>query len=61
MNLEELNQAADSAVFARDHLRQALKTASAVEALIIIPLIGRAAELERDIRALDSAAREVTP
>ena len=38
--------------FACEGLQEALKKASSVEGLVILPLIGRASELRRDVEAL---------
>ena len=53
-----LDSATHSAGFAITDLRDALHHATATECLIILPLIQRAAELERDIKQLLGAIRE---
>ena len=55
MNLEPLLKALDSAKFATQELRDALKSASAVEALVILPMIADAARLQQQIACLITA------
>lgn len=55
MKLEELTKAGDGATFAWQDLRETLHHASTTEALVLLPLIDRAAQLMRDIAALKSA------
>ena len=55
MNLEPLLKALDSAKFATQELRDALKSASAVEALVILPMIADAARLQQQISGLITA------
>ena len=55
MTLEPLLKALDSAKFATQELRDALKSASAVEALVILPLIADAARLQQQISSLITA------
>ena len=55
MNLEPRRKALDSAKFATQELRDALKSASAVEALVILPLIADAARLQQQISSLITA------
>ncbi len=61
LKLEHLQQAIDSAEFTHGHLRGALHAASATEALVILPLIERAAVLLREIRALNCAIQTDDP
>lgn len=53
--LENIIKALDSAAFAVGDLRAALHTATAVEGYIIMGLLKRAVELERDINKFLSA------
>lgn len=55
MNLEPLFKALDSAMFATRELHDALKSAGAVEALVILPLIADAARLQQQISSLITA------
>ena len=56
MKLEPLFKALDSARFATQELRDALKSsASAVEALVILPMIADAARLQQQIACLITA------
>lgn len=55
MNLEPLFKALDSAMFATRELQDALKSASAVEALVILPMIADAARLQQQISGLITA------
>lgn len=55
---ERLDQGKIECEFAVGDLKKALKTSTPVEALLILPLIERAATLARDIEALKNA-REV--
>jgi hypothetical protein len=52
---EHLNNAQTAAEIAVRHLRDALAKASAVESIVLLALIERAAALARDIYALDTA------
>ena len=52
---DALIQAQHSAESTKKHLQGSLATASAVEALILLPLIEAAARLEREIGALFEA------
>lgn len=52
MNIESLTKAMHSAQFARDDLQAASHGASAVEAIVIYPLIKQAADLSNGIAAL---------
>jgi hypothetical protein len=52
---EHFNNAETAAEMCVANLRIALGKATAVESLVIIPLIERAATLARDIHALDDA------
>jgi hypothetical protein len=52
---EHLRDAAITAQIAAERLQFVLASAKAVDALLIIPMIERAAALERDIRALYDA------
>ncbi len=54
---ENLTKAADCADFVRSDLLGALSKASAVEAIVLTDLIRRAAELNRDILALQNAIK----
>ena len=58
MKSEYLIAAAHDAGFLSQDLRDALKSATATEALILLPLIERAATLRRNIDALVSALNE---
>ena len=58
MKSEYLIAAANDAGFLRQELREALNTATATEALLILPLIERASILRRDIDALVAALNE---
>jgi hypothetical protein len=53
---ESLTKARDCAQFAHDDLRAALHDASAVEALVLMPMIADAAKLVQQIEALISAS-----
>ncbi len=55
MNIEPLFKALDSAKFATRELQDALKSAGAVEALVILPLIADAARLQQQISSLITA------
>jgi hypothetical protein len=55
MNIEPLFKALDSAKFATRELQDALKSAGAVEALVILPLIADAARLQQQISGLITA------
>lgn len=55
---ENLTAAAQAASFPVSSLRDALKTAGAVQGLAILALIERAATLARDIDALRAAVAE---
>ena len=55
MNIEPLLKALDSAKFATQELQDALKSAVAVEALVILPLIADAARLQQQISSLITA------
>lgn len=50
-----VEQAAQSAGDTRDTLRDALKGATAIEAIVLLVLIEHAALLERDIKAMIAA------
>jgi hypothetical protein len=52
---EAMERARASAVFARNDLRGALVGASAMQSLLLLPLIERAALLARDIKAVIDA------
>lgn len=54
--IENLTKARDSATFTAHDLRAALATAGAVESLVLLPLIARAATLAADIEQLLLAA-----
>ena len=56
MKLEPLFKALDSARFATQELQDALKSASAVEALVILPMIADAARLQQQIGHVIAAA-----
>lgn len=59
---ETLEKATHDLVFACDDLREALNKANSVEGLLLLPLIGRANELKRDVDALLQAhSSENTP
>ena len=49
---EQLTQAMHSSQFAAQHLQAALKTADAVEALVLLPMIADAARLVQQISGL---------
>ena len=49
---EQLTQAMHSAQFAAQHLQAALKTADAVEALVLLPMIADAARLVQQVSGL---------
>ena len=55
MNLEPLFKTLDSAKFATQELQDALKSAGAVEALVILPMIADAARLQQQIAGLITA------
>ena len=55
MNIEPLLKALDSAKFATRELQDALKSAGAVEALVILPMIADAARLQQQIAGLITA------
>jgi hypothetical protein len=55
---EALTQALHTTDFTIASLREALAQASAVEALLLMPMIGTAAQLHSDIAALASAKAE---
>jgi len=55
---EHLSKSEHELSFVRGDLRSALRTATAVEALIILPLIERAGTLARDIAALRTAREQ---
>lgn len=55
---ESLNKASQTTSILIDDLRAALKTASAVEALVLLPLIKQAANLQQGIGALVVARAE---
>lgn len=57
-NTEAVTKAAQTANLLCQDLREALHDATAIEALVLIPLIAKAATLEMDIKALDAAKRE---
>ena len=52
---EELTKTLHDTQFARDSLREALSKSNATEAIVLVDLIKRTAELERDIGALKQA------
>ena len=52
---ENLTQARDCAVFTADTLRRSMGPASAVEALVLLPLIADAAKLAQQVAALRDA------
>jgi phosphoenolpyruvate-protein kinase (PTS system EI component) len=52
---DAITQAIDSAAVLREQLRDVLAGATATEALILLPLIERAASLLNDVRALREA------
>jgi hypothetical protein len=58
MNTEALIQARECAQFAASHLRAALAESSAVEALVLLPLIADAAKLADQISGLLAALRD---
>jgi hypothetical protein len=58
MTDETYTKILDDLTFARDGLRQALTTCTAVEGLLLMPLIGRTVELRRDIAALAAAVED---
>lgn len=58
---EDLTKALHSANFLRDELRHAHEKSTAVESLILLSMIQRATELERDINALISARTSDNP
>lgn len=60
MNTEQLTQADHSAAFMLSHLQQALTHANPVQALVLLPLIERAATLARDVGALLAAVEDAT-
>ena len=53
--VEQLTQALHSAAFAADHLRRALSSSDPVADIILMPLIGEQALIERRIAALIAA------
>lgn len=55
---ESLEKAAHDVQFATDNLRAALAKSSAIESLILLPLIGQAAQLLNGIIALQHARKE---
>ena len=55
---EEILKATHDACFLVDHLRDANKKASAVESIIVLELIRRAATLKADIEILLNALEE---
>ena len=52
---EQLTKALHSVGFLRDELRQAHAVGNAVESLLLLPMIQKVTELERDIQALENA------
>lgn len=55
MNLEHLAIAIDMAEFTLESLRDANKTASAVESIVLLPLIANAAALVTNLKHLRSS------
>ena len=53
--LESITAALDCATFTRRDLQEALKHAGPVEALLLLPMIGRAETLRADLAALREA------
>lgn len=59
--IEELHKACDGMEMARSDLRVALAKSGAVQGLALLPLIGRAEELRRDVYALLGAVEQDKP
>ncbi|MBK7814511.1 MAG: hypothetical protein IPJ52_09490 [Rhodocyclaceae bacterium] len=55
---EQLTKARDCAQFAAEDLRAALRGASPVEAMVLLPMIGDAARLVQQIEALIFARQD---
>jgi len=58
--LEAITKAQHGAEFIVSDLQEALRQSSAVEALLILPLIRQARELHADVAALESAMMEAS-
>lgn len=60
-NTEAITKATQTSNLLRADLLDALKTASPVEALILIPMIAKVASLETELRMFHSAIKENDP
>ena len=59
MNPADLDAAISSNTFSLDMLRAALKASGPVEAMVLMPLIQKAAEIVNTLEQLKTALREV--
>lgn len=57
MTIENITKAQDSAAFLVDELQQTLKTCSALESLLILPEIERAANMSNKLNAILDAIK----
>lgn len=60
LTTEALTEALHSVAWLRDQLRDANKNCTPVESLLLLPMIAKATEIERDIQALVNARQATT-